>query len=77
MILLQASLAGAIGYSIGMGMAAAFFEVSSRKEALRQMTMPWQNMAGAGVLVIVIVCVSSLISIRKVLKLEPAVVFRG
>jgi putative ABC transport system permease protein len=77
MILLQASLAGTIGYSIGMGLAAAFFEISSRKEALRQMTMPWQNMAGAGVLVMFIVFVSSLISVRKVLKLEPAVVFRG
>ena len=77
MILLQASLAGTIGYSIGRGLAAAFFEISSRKEALRQMTMPWQNMAGAGALVMVIVCVSSLISIRKVVKLEPAVVFRG
>jgi putative ABC transport system permease protein len=77
MILLQASLAGAIGYSIGMALAAGFFEISSRQEALRGMTMPWQVMAGAGALVLVIVSVSSLISIRKVVKLEPAVVFRG
>jgi putative ABC transport system permease protein len=77
MILLQASLAGAIGYSIGMALAAAFFEISSRQEALRGMTMPWEVMAGAGALVLVIVSVSSLISIRKVVKLEPAVVFRG
>jgi putative ABC transport system permease protein len=77
MILLQASLAGAIGYSIGMALAAAFFEISSRQEALRGMTMPWEVMAGAGALVLVIVSVSSLISIRKVVKLEPAIVFRG
>jgi putative ABC transport system permease protein len=77
MILLQASLAGAIGYSIGMALAAGFFEISSRQEALRGMTMPWQVMAGAGALVLVIVSVSSLISIRKVVKLEPAIVFRG
>jgi len=77
MILLQASLAGSIGYSIGMALAAAFFEIADRKEALRGMTMPWQVMAGAGALVLVIVSVSSLISIRKVIKLEPAVVFRG
>ena len=77
MILLQALLVGVIGYSIGMGLAAAFFEISSRQEALRRMFMPWQTMAGAGGLVLVIVCVSSLISIRTVVKLEPAVVFRG
>src|SRR5215469_5569809 len=77
MILLQASLAGAVGYSIGMALAAGFFEISSRQEALRGMTMPWEVMAGAGALVLVIVSVSSLISIRKVVKLEPAVVFRG
>jgi putative ABC transport system permease protein len=77
MILLQASLAGLIGYSIGMGLAAVFFEVASRQEALRGMAMPWEVMAGAGALVLVIVCVASLISIRKVVKLEPAVVFRG
>jgi putative ABC transport system permease protein len=77
MILLQASMAGAIGYSIGMALAAGFFEISSRQEALRGMTMPWEVMAGAGALVLVIVSVSSLISIRKVVKLEPAVVFRG
>jgi putative ABC transport system permease protein len=77
MILLQALLAGVIGYSIGMGLAAAFFEVTSRQEALRGMAMPWQVMAGAGALVLVIVCVASLISIRKVVELEPAVVFRG
>jgi len=77
MILLQASLAGAIGYSIGMALAAGFFEIASRQEALRGMTMPWEVMADAGALVLVIVSVSSLISIRKVVKLEPAVVFRG
>src|SRR5215471_10449260 len=77
MILLQASLAGVIGYSIGMGLAATFFEIASRQEALRGMTMPWQVMAGAGVLVMVIVSVASVMSIRKVVQLEPAVVFRG
>jgi putative ABC transport system permease protein len=77
MILLQASLAGAIGYSIGMALAAAFFQIASRQEALRGMTMPWQVMAGAAVLVFVIVSVASLISIRKVVELEPAIVFRG
>ena len=77
MILLQALLAGMVGYSIGIGMAAFFFEVVSRQEALRGMTMPWQVMVGAWGLVLLIVCGASLISIRTVVKLEPAIVFRG
>jgi putative ABC transport system permease protein len=77
MILLQALLAGLIGYAIGMGLAALFFETVSRQEALRGMAMPWQVMAGAWGLVLLIVCGASLISIRTVVRLEPAMVFRG
>jgi putative ABC transport system permease protein len=77
MILLQALLAGIIGYSIGMGLAAGFFEIVGRQEALRGMTMPWQVMTGAWGLVLLIVTGASLISIRTVVKLEPAIVFRG
>ena len=38
--------------------------------------MTWQIMAGTAVAVGVIVMLASLVSIRKVLVLEPAVVFR-
>ena len=39
--------------------------------------MPWQVLAGTGVAVVLIVLLSSLISVRRVLALEPAVVFKG
>src|SRR6516162_4157427 len=55
MILLQASLAGLIGYSIGIGLASLFFEITGRQEALRGMTMPWEVMTGAWALVLLIV----------------------
>jgi putative ABC transport system permease protein len=77
MILLQALLAGVIGYSLGIGMASVFFEITGRQEALRGMTMPWQVMTGAWALVLLIVSAASLVSIRTVVKLEPAIVFRG
>jgi putative ABC transport system permease protein len=37
----------------------------------------WQNVVGVGVLMFLVVVVASLLSIRKVLVLEPAAVFRG
>jgi putative ABC transport system permease protein len=77
MILLQAMLVGAIGYSIGMGMTAAFFAYFVHQEATRGIVLLWQVMAASGAVVLFIVAVASLMSIRKVLKLEPAIVFRG
>lgn len=77
MILLQALLVGAIGYSIGMGMTAAFFAYFVHQEATRGIVLLWQVMAASGGVVMFIVAVASLMSIRRVLQLEPAVVFRG
>lgn len=77
MILLQALVVGFIGYGIGMGLAAAFFESTSHATHLAGLHIYWQVMAGVGVAVLVIVILSSLLSIRRVLVLEPAIVFRG
>ena len=77
MILLQALLVGVIGYSIGMGMTAVFFSITTHQEATRGIVLLWQTMAGTAAVVLFIVAVASLMSIRRVLKLEPAVVFRG
>ncbi len=77
MILLQALLVGAMGYSIGMGMTAVFFAITTHQEATRGIVLLWQTMAGTGGVVLFIVAVASLMSIRRVLKLEPAIVFRG
>ena len=77
MILLQASVVGLIGYAIGMGLTAGFFSVTSHRDATRGIVMLWQVMAGSGAVVMFIVLVASLLSIRRVLVLEPAIVFRG
>ena len=76
MILLQALVVGAVGYAVGMGLATVFFIVA-RTEATRGIVLLWQVMAGTGVVVLLIVTLASLLSIRKVLVLEPAMVFRG
>jgi putative ABC transport system permease protein len=76
MVLVQAAVVGIIGYGIGMGLVAVFFEATQNQIHLKGFTMIWQVMAGTAVAVIFIVLMASLLSIRKVLLLEPAVVFR-
>ena len=76
MILLQALTVGFIGYAFGTGMAAVFFEVFGRQIATRGIILMWQNAVGVGVLMFLVVIGASLLSIRRVLVLEPATVFR-
>jgi len=77
MILLQAMVVGGTGYAIGMGMAAAFFSITVNYLPTRGIVLPWQVMAGIAVVVLFVVGLASLMSVRRVLVLEPAVVFRG
>jgi putative ABC transport system permease protein len=77
MILLQALTVGAIGFGLGIAMTATFFEVFRHNLDLRGFRMLWQIMAGTGVAVLLIVSLASLMSIRRVMVLEPAAVFRG
>jgi putative ABC transport system permease protein len=60
-----------------MGMAATFFAIFVHKIATRGILLLPEVMVGTAVIVLFIVIVASLMSIRKVLVLEPAVVFRG
>jgi putative ABC transport system permease protein len=77
MILLQAIVVGTTGYAFGMGIAAAFFARTLHYLPTRGIVLPWQVMAGIGVVVLIVVGLVSLISIRRVLVLEAAVVFRS
>lgn len=77
MILLQGLVVGLLGYGLGIGVTAAFFESTANITHLAGLYLFWEVMVGVGVAVLFIVLASSLISIRKVLVLEPAVVFRG
>ena len=78
MILFQATLVGVIGYGLGIGASAGFFELmeSTGQADLRGMWVPWQVAVIAAVAVGLIVVISSLLSLRRVLVLEPAMVFR-
>jgi putative ABC transport system permease protein len=57
-------------------MAAVFFEVMSLRITARGMILPWENVALTAACMFFVVIVASLLSIRRVLVLEPAIVFR-
>ena len=75
MILLQAVLVGSIGYGLGVGLASLFgAAVTGSELAFR---LPWQLLAISAGAVTLICVLSALISIRKVMRLEPAIVFKS
>lgn len=76
MIMLQAAVVGLIGYSLGVGLAALFGHLTRHSPQLA-FFMPWQVLVGTGAAVIMISVLASLLSIRRVIFLEPAVVFQG
>ena len=77
MILLQAFTVGLIGFSLGTGMAGQFFDFFSQKIATRGLVLMWQSVALTGATIVFVMILASILSLRRVLVLEPAVVFRG
>jgi putative ABC transport system permease protein len=76
MIVVQALVVGVLGYGMGIGLTAAFFETTSGITYLAGLHMTWLAASGVAVAVLVIITLTALLSIRRVLVLEPAVVFR-
>jgi putative ABC transport system permease protein len=77
MVLLQGLLIGALGYCFGVGMSAAFFTTTNTMTNLAGLVMEWPAMVGVAAAVGVIVLLASVTSLRRLLTLEPAIVFRG
>ena len=75
MILLQAALVGVIGYGLGVGAASLFGFVLRNTELA--FLLPWQLLVISATAVILICLASAFIAIHKVVKLEPAIVFKG
>jgi putative ABC transport system permease protein len=75
MVMLQALLAGTIGYGLGVG-GAAFFGMQARGTELA-FRMTWHIPAITAGAVALICVLASVISLVKVMRLEPAVVFRA
>jgi putative ABC transport system permease protein len=76
MVLAQALQVGVVGYGVGVGLAALFGQ-AVRGGTRLSFFMPWQVLAITAAAVFVIVLLASLLSIRKVLVVDPAIVFRS
>lgn len=75
MIVLQACIVGLLGFGIGVGLAALFGENSKGTELA--FYTPWQLLPITGIAVVLICILASILSVRRVVVLEPAVVLRG
>ena len=75
MILTQALLVGALGYGLGVGLACLMGFVLRNTEL--SFRLPGWMLFADGAAVLLICAASALVSILKVMKLEPAVVFKS
>ena len=74
MVLLQAAMVGGIGYGMGVGAASTFSFLSGRTEL--SFCMPWQLLVASAVAIALICIISSFLSMWRIVKLEPAIVFK-
>lgn len=74
MVIVQALAAGGCGYGLGAGFAAVFGTSVGETLAFH---LPWQLLVFSAFAVIGIAMGAALISIRKLRRLEPAIVFRA
>lgn len=79
MICVQALFVSVVGFCIGIGVASLFFAIFSPQltGGLRGMFMHPAIFAGTGVFIVLITLVSCIISVRRVLTVDPAIVFRS
>lgn len=75
MILAQAGLVAAIGYGFGIGIAALFGFLARNSELAFR--LPWQLLLGTALAITLISLFAAALSILRVWRLEPAVVFRS
>jgi len=76
MIVMQSLVVGLIGYGIGVGLAGAFSLIGRKPGAELSVYFPWQLMLAALASMLLTVTVGSLLSLRRVIQLEPAIVFK-
>jgi putative ABC transport system permease protein len=75
MILLQTSVVGILGCGMGMGIASLTSILAQNSELA--FYMPWQIPVVTALAIALITCLTSMVSIWRVVKLEPGIVFRG
>jgi putative ABC transport system permease protein len=77
MILLQSLMVSLIGFGLGIGAATWFGTIANAPGSRLAFYMPPEVFVGTGLAVIAISMLSSLLSMHRVMVVEPAVVFQG
>jgi len=77
MVLLEALLVGLVGYGLGLGLAALFFDFTSHNENFRGFRLPGSVALATAILALGMIFLSAILAMRRVLRVEPAMVFRG
>jgi len=77
MVAIQALIVGVIGFSIGIGLAALFFESTANLNAMRGFFLSPAVVIGTAITIFLIILMASYFSIKKVLSVDPVTVFRG
>jgi putative ABC transport system permease protein len=79
MVTLQASVVGVVGYTLGLAVTALFFEMATASPTsfFRGFYLPWQIALGVAGVAMTIILLTAVFSLRRVLVVDPAVVFRG
>ena len=74
-IITQAGISALLGY--GLGMFVSMFVVRASQEGGAAILLPWQMAIGIFFLTVAMCVGAALVSINKVTRLDPAMVFRG
>jgi putative ABC transport system permease protein len=74
-IITQATISGIVGYAIGISIA--LFVSKQSLEGTTAIILPWQLVGMLFVLVMGMCIFASVISINKVMRIDPAMVFKG
>jgi putative ABC transport system permease protein len=78
MVSSQALAVAFLGYAFGLWAAAGFFDGVNQPESdLKGFYLPWEIAVGVGGATVAIVLMATMVSLRRVLRLDPATIFRG
>jgi putative ABC transport system permease protein len=76
MVLLQGLTAGLVSYGVGVGLSALLAMPGLGADAELAASFPWQLLVGGGLPVLVCVSAGGLLSVRRVLKVDPVSLFQ-
>ncbi|MFV0422338.1 FtsX-like permease family protein [Oleidesulfovibrio sp.] len=74
-LLVQALISAVLGYALGMSLCLLIVTVTATSDV--SILLPWQLATGMFCMTLLMCTSASVISIRKVMRIDPAVVFKG